>query len=73
MLFRSDAGPDISRLQDVMGRAGDRRVYAAGGVRGAADLMALSALRVAGALVASALHDGRLSREALAEALRGEP
>lgn len=69
----ADAGPDISRLRDVLGRAGDRRVYAAGGVRGAHDLAALSALGVAGALVASALHDGRLSREALAEALRGEP
>jgi phosphoribosylformimino-5-aminoimidazole carboxamide ribotide isomerase len=38
-------------------------VYAGGGVRGASDLRQLRAAGVRGALVASALHDGLLSRE----------
>ena len=42
-----------------------KRLYAAGGVRGADDLRELRALGCAGVLVASALHDGRLGRDAL--------
>nr|WP_255607455.1 HisA/HisF-related TIM barrel protein [Ancylobacter sp. Lp-2] len=56
-----DAGPDYDRLRDVLGRAGARRVYAAGGVRDVEDLRRLRDIGVAGVLVASALHDGRLS------------
>lgn len=54
------SGPDLDRLRDVKGRAGDRRVFAAGGVRGPADLEALAEAGIAGALVATALHDGRI-------------
>ena len=68
----ADAGPDLDRLRDVVARAGGREVYAAGGVRGIEDLRALETIGVAGALVASALHDGRLTAEALA-GLRAEP
>lgn len=56
----ADAGPDFARLAEIIARAGERSVYAAGGVRGADDLARLEALGAAGALVASALHDGRL-------------
>ncbi|HVI29215.1 HisA/HisF-related TIM barrel protein [Hansschlegelia sp.] len=69
----ADAGPDLDRLEGVLSLAGARRVYAAGGVRGADDLTALANLGVSGALVASALHDGRLSRELLEQALRAGP
>ena len=62
----SGAGPDVARLSTLMRVAGGRAIYAAGGVRDRADLEALVAIDVAGALVASALHDGRLSRDALA-------
>jgi phosphoribosylformimino-5-aminoimidazole carboxamide ribotide isomerase len=56
----------LARLEEVLAAAGgSRRVYAAGGVRGTADLERLAALGCAGALVASALHDGRLEREDL--------
>jgi phosphoribosylformimino-5-aminoimidazole carboxamide ribotide isomerase len=55
------AGPDASRIAAVLAAAGERRVYAAGGVRGADDLHALRRLGAAGALVASSLHDGRLT------------
>ena len=58
-------GPDYTRLRDIIARAGERRVYAAGGVRTVDDLQALADLGVAGALVASALHDGRLGRDDL--------
>lgn len=51
-------GPDVERLASVRERAGDRRIYAAGGVRDAGDLRALHAAGVAGALVATALHTG---------------
>jgi phosphoribosylformimino-5-aminoimidazole carboxamide ribotide isomerase len=59
------AGPDMDRLREIRGRAPARRVYAAGGVRGLDDLLALRQLGCAGALVASALHDGRLGRDEL--------
>ncbi|MCJ2011822.1 HisA/HisF-related TIM barrel protein [Methylobacterium sp. J-076] len=57
------AGPDLPALAAVRARAGARRVYAAGGVRGPGDLRALAEGGLAGALVASALHDGTLRRE----------
>jgi phosphoribosylformimino-5-aminoimidazole carboxamide ribotide isomerase len=58
-------GPDLARLAAVGHLAAERRVFAAGGVRGADDLGQLAAMGVAGALVATALHDGRLSAELL--------
>ena len=56
------AGPDFERLAAIRARAGGRQIYAAGGVRDAADLTALKAVGAAGVLVASALHDGRIAR-----------
>lgn len=58
----SGAGPDLDRLSAVRRIAPGRRIYAAGGVRDAADLAALTHTGIAGALVATALHDGRLGR-----------
>ena len=63
----SGAGPDLDRLVEIRRRAGPRRaVYAAGGVRGPGDLYALKNAGVAGALIATALHDGRLAPHDLA-------
>jgi phosphoribosylformimino-5-aminoimidazole carboxamide ribotide isomerase len=62
----SGAGPDLERLAEVKAKAGPRHVFAAGGVRDAADLEALQAAGIIGALVASALHDGRLNAATLA-------
>ncbi len=56
------AGPDFDRLANIVERAGERRVYAAGGVRDGRDLARLEAIGAAGALVATALHDGSLAR-----------
>jgi phosphoribosylformimino-5-aminoimidazole carboxamide ribotide isomerase len=57
----SGAGPDLDRLAAIREIAGNRRLYAAGGVRDDADLAALERAGAAGVLVASALHDGRIS------------
>ena len=62
----SGAGPDLERLAAVKAMAGRRQVFAAGGVRDGADLDDLQAAGIAGALVASALHDGRLDGATLA-------
>jgi phosphoribosylformimino-5-aminoimidazole carboxamide ribotide isomerase len=43
------------------------RIIAGGGVRGPADLMRLRCLGIHGALIASALHDGRIKQKEIAE------
>jgi len=57
----SGAGPDLARIAAIRARAGPRKLYAAGGIRGAADLADLARAGVAGALVASCLHNGALT------------
>ena len=63
-------GPDLKRLAALRRLAPEKRLYAAGGVRDADDLRALTRLGCAGALVASALHDGRLGTAELEVAAR---
>lgn len=60
------AGPDLDRLALLRARARGRSIFAAGGVRDESDIGRLAAAGVAGALVATALHDGRLGRAELA-------
>ncbi|MFH1554398.1 MAG: HisA/HisF-related TIM barrel protein [Pseudomonadota bacterium] len=69
----SGAGPDLERLADIRARheavaapGGAIALFAAGGVRHVGDLDTLAAMGVEGALVATALHDGRLLGEDLA-------
>jgi phosphoribosylformimino-5-aminoimidazole carboxamide ribotide isomerase len=62
----SAAGPDFARLGEIKKKAGSRSVIAAGGVRNAADIRALSSLGVAAVLVATSLHDGTLAPGQLA-------
>jgi phosphoribosylformimino-5-aminoimidazole carboxamide ribotide isomerase len=56
-----DQGPDLNRLRWLIGATPHKRIFAAGGVRRIDDLTALSGLGVSGVLLASALHDGRIS------------
>ena len=66
----SSCGPDFQKLASIRERAPAAEIYAAGGVRDASDLGHLRAMQVTGALVASALHDGRVAQaeiSALAE------
>jgi phosphoribosylformimino-5-aminoimidazole carboxamide ribotide isomerase len=44
-----------------------QQLHAAGGVRGRQDLLRLAEMGIKGALVASALHDGRLGASEIAE------
>ena len=55
------AGPDFELLARVHAAVPATPVFAGGGVRGFDDLARLAAAGCAGALVASALHDGALS------------
>src|SRR3984957_12126566 len=61
----SVAGPDLERLASIRSIAGGREIYAAGGVRDAADLRALKETGVSGALIATALHEQRIVRSDL--------
>ena len=61
-------GPDLARVAAIAARARGRAVYAAGGVRDVADLEALAGAGAAGALVATALHGGAITREDIATA-----
>ena len=65
----SYAGPDIARLQMLMqlnlARKKPANIFAAGGVRNVDDLLTLKQLGIAGALVASALHNGEITAQQL--------
>jgi phosphoribosylformimino-5-aminoimidazole carboxamide ribotide isomerase len=64
-------GPDLRQLAEVVGRAGGgRQVYAAGGVRDAADLRAAAGCGATGALVATALHAGAIGAGEIEAAAR---
>ena len=60
----SAQGPDMQKLNEVFhlnaARKSPSRIYAAGGIRNMDDLAALASMRVAGALLATALHDGSI-------------
>jgi phosphoribosylformimino-5-aminoimidazole carboxamide ribotide isomerase len=64
------SGPDFSRLGEIQSLASDRKIYAAGGVRNGDDLCALAKAGIAGALVATALHDGAISTNDLHDATK---
>lgn len=59
-------GPDMALLKKVRLKSSQVNIVAAGGVRGIEDLELLKEASVAKVLVASALHDGSLSQEMLA-------
>jgi phosphoribosylformimino-5-aminoimidazole carboxamide ribotide isomerase len=61
----SGAGPDVDLIAELHAACGDLELLAGGGVRDAADLRALGAVGAAGALVATALHRGVISRREL--------
>ena len=56
----SGAGPDLARLAEINALANGCEIYAAGGVRDAADLSALKAAGASGVLIATALHERRI-------------
>ncbi len=58
-------GPDLDRLASLRQRAPGHDYYVAGGVRNARDLEQARRAGAAGALLASALHDGHITAEML--------
>jgi phosphoribosylformimino-5-aminoimidazole carboxamide ribotide isomerase len=62
----SGNGPDMDRLSGIRATAPDKLIYAAGGVRDPVDLAALRRAGIAGALVATCLHNGKLTGAQLA-------
>ncbi len=65
----ASGGPDWHRLREVAALGAGRRIIGAGGVRDGLDLAALAQTGAAGVLIASALHDQRLSAADLADYL----
>jgi phosphoribosylformimino-5-aminoimidazole carboxamide ribotide isomerase len=63
----SGEGPDLARIRDIAGRSEGRRVYAAGGIRDRSDLDAVRTAGACGALIASALHDKKITAGDLKE------
>lgn len=62
------AGPDFDVLKRIRSAVPAVPLFAGGGVRGIDDLRQLAGAGCAGALVATALHDGRLTRADVAAA-----
>ena len=62
----SGLGPDHELTMHLATRIPGCQVYAAGGVRSIEDLLQVQATGAAGALLASALHEGRIGRAQLA-------
>jgi phosphoribosylformimino-5-aminoimidazole carboxamide ribotide isomerase len=63
-------GPDLERIETVIGMADERAVYAAGGVRDVQDLAALAALGAHGVLVGTSLHSEAVTQKGIAALLR---
>ena len=61
----TNQGPDISLLNQIKSISANKRFYVAGGVRDDGDLKKLQNIDVSGVLIATALHQGRISSEAL--------
>ncbi len=58
-------GPDLDRVAFIKALAPEKSTYAAGGIRHEKDLWALKKLGIAGALVATALHNRRIDRHSI--------
>lgn len=57
----SGSGPPLQAVAELAAALPDVAIYAGGGVRDRSDLRALESAGAAGALVATALHEGRLT------------
>ena len=56
-----ESGPDFLLLEELQRRKPEAAIYAAGGVRDKNDLLELARRNIAGALVATALHNGSIT------------
>ncbi|MCG3145643.1 MAG: hypothetical protein HONDAALG_03278 [Gammaproteobacteria bacterium] len=61
----SAEGPDVAAIRRMHARSPATALYAGGGVRGVDDLRALGLAGARGALIATSLHEGRISAQDL--------
>jgi phosphoribosylformimino-5-aminoimidazole carboxamide ribotide isomerase len=61
-----EEGPDLDRLERMLGLAGHRAVFTAGGVRHAGDLERTARAGARGALIATALHSRAVTKDEIA-------
>ncbi|NKB36797.1 MAG: nickel transporter [Gammaproteobacteria bacterium] len=61
----TDKGPDFEKILEIKKRSEHRQIFVAGGVRNEGDLQTLFNLNVAGVLLATALHSGKISHSDL--------
>jgi len=61
LLVGSGSGPPLGAVAQLAETLPDLKIYAGGGVRDDADLRALESAGATGALVATALHEGRIT------------
>lgn len=61
----ANQGVNSALLKEIVNNTDGCNIYAAGGVRGSEDLTMLNNMGIHGALVATALHLGQLSKQAL--------
>ena len=59
----SAEGPDIQLFSKIRTIAPDKNIFSAGGIRNTDDLQRLNKADCAGALMATALHNGQISRQ----------
>ena len=57
----SDAGPDLKRISSLANKLQGKQIYAAGGIRNADDLRLLATHGIHGALLASSLHNRKIT------------
>ena len=62
----SGGGPDLDLLRRWRKEAPAKKIFAAGGVRGGEDLLALADCGISGVLVATALHERRIGQSEIA-------
>jgi phosphoribosylformimino-5-aminoimidazole carboxamide ribotide isomerase len=62
----SRGGPDLDLLRRWRHEVPTKKIFAAGGVRGGEDLLALADCGISGVLVATALHERRIGRVEIA-------
>jgi phosphoribosylformimino-5-aminoimidazole carboxamide ribotide isomerase len=62
----SQSGPDLAQLKVIKNLSPAAAIYAAGGIRSVDDLNTLKAQNYTGALIASALHNGKIGKADLA-------
>lgn len=66
----SGEGPDLRGVQSAREHAGDRAIYAGGGLRNLDDVEALAETGAAGALIATALHKQTITQNEIAAFLQ---